>query len=110
MSGTRYSARPALRRRDNEFLGDMAAWRREEQSDNSERLERLRRNLRKARRQELTDRPGPGVGPDYRAGPRGAALARGGGRWGEKTPPRTQWPRRPGRPRAPPAGPRRSKP
>ena len=47
MSGTRYSARPALRRRDNEFLGDMAAWRREEQSDNSERLERLRRNLRK---------------------------------------------------------------
>ena len=70
MSGTRYSVRPALRRRDNEFLGDMAAWRREEQSDNSERLERLRRNLRKARRQELTGRwswarppsPGPSAG------------------------------------------------
>ena len=76
MSGTRYSARPALRRRDNEFLGDMAAWRREEQSDNSERLERLRRNLRKARRQELTDRQAPVLAIYYHEGLSVTAIAR----------------------------------
>lgn len=56
MSGTRCKERSALRRRDNEFWGDMAAWRREERGDNSERLERLRRNLRQARGRELTAR------------------------------------------------------
>ena len=76
MSGTRYSARPALRRRDNEFLGDMAAWRREEQSDNSERLERLRRNLRKARRQELTDRQAQVLAMYYDEGLSVTAIAR----------------------------------
>ena len=43
-------------RRDNEFLGDLAAWERENSEDNSEQLERLRRNLRRVRQQELTPR------------------------------------------------------
>lgn len=42
--------------RDNEFIGDLAAWNREHCPDNSETIERLRRNLRKAREQELTPR------------------------------------------------------
>ena len=74
MSGTRYSARPALRRRDNEFLGDMAAWRREAQSDHSERLERLRRNLREARRQERTALQAPVPALSYGQALSGTAL------------------------------------
>ena len=46
----------ALTRRDNEFMGDLAAWERENGEDNSEQLERLRRNLRRVRRAELTPR------------------------------------------------------
>ena len=42
--------------RDNEFVGDLAVWNREHSGDNSGQMERLRRNLRKARRQELTAR------------------------------------------------------
>lgn len=42
--------------RDNEFLGDMAAWNMAHSEDNSEQLERLRRNLRSARAAELTPR------------------------------------------------------
>ncbi len=56
MSGTRYKPRPAAARRDNEFLGDLAAWNRASGEDNSERLERLRKNLRLARQLELTPR------------------------------------------------------
>ena len=44
--------------RDNEFIGDMAAWRMAHSEDNSEQLERLRRNLRSARAAELTPRQG----------------------------------------------------
>lgn len=40
--------------RSSEWLGDMTVWLRENGEDNSERLERLRRNLRRAREQELT--------------------------------------------------------
>lgn len=47
---------PARVFRDNEFIGDLAAWNREHSEDNSEQLERLRRNLRRAREQELTPR------------------------------------------------------
>ena len=47
---------PPLTYRNNEFIGDMAAWRREHSGDNSDRMERLRRNLRRAREAELTDR------------------------------------------------------
>lgn len=42
--------------RDNEFIGDMAAWRMAHSEDNSEQLERLRRSLRSARTAELTAR------------------------------------------------------
>lgn len=45
---------PAVR--DNEFLGDLAAWNRAHSRDNSEQIERLRRNMRKVRAAELTPR------------------------------------------------------
>ena len=41
------AAKPALTRRDNEFLGDMAAWEQSHSGDNSEQIARLRRNLRR---------------------------------------------------------------
>ena len=56
MSATRYSPEKAAARRNNEFLGDMAAWDRENGEDNSEQLERLRRNLKRVRRAELPPR------------------------------------------------------
>lgn len=40
--------------RSSEWPGDMPAWLRENGTDNSEQLARLRRNLRRAREQELT--------------------------------------------------------
>ncbi len=43
-------------RRNNEFQGDMAAYMRSISTDNDEALDRLKRNLRLARRQELTPR------------------------------------------------------
>lgn len=55
-SRSKFRAAPAYTYRNNEFLGDMAQWRLRNSPDNAERLERLRRNLRKAREQELTDR------------------------------------------------------
>jgi len=42
--------------RASEWEGDMAVWLRENAADNREQLERLRRNLRLARLQELTPR------------------------------------------------------
>ena len=42
--------------RPGEWYGDMAAWLRSNAEDNSEQLTRLRRNLRHARKQELTPR------------------------------------------------------
>lgn len=42
--------------RSSEWLGDMTVWLRENAEDNSEQLDRLRRNLRLAREQELTAR------------------------------------------------------
>jgi len=48
--------KPAITLRDNEFQGDLACWLREQSGDNSERMERLRRNLRRARDAELTER------------------------------------------------------
>ena len=38
------------------IAGDMSAWLRSVQEDNEEQLSRLRRNLRRAREQELTPR------------------------------------------------------
>ena len=40
--------------RSSEWIGDMTVWLRENASDNEERLDRLRRNLRYAREKELT--------------------------------------------------------
>ena len=40
----------------SEWIGDMTVWMREHAEDNSDQLERLRRNLRRAREQELTPR------------------------------------------------------
>lgn len=42
--------------RSSEWIGDLTVWRRETAEDNSLRLERLQRNLRQAREQELTPR------------------------------------------------------
>lgn len=42
--------------RASEWIGDMTVWRRENDPDNSERLARLRRQLRLARERELTAR------------------------------------------------------
>ena len=42
--------------RSSEWIGDMTVWLRDNSEDNSLRLERLRRNLRQAREQELTPR------------------------------------------------------
>ena len=46
----------AITSRDNEFLGDLAVWERENSEDNSEQLARLRRNMRRVREKELTPR------------------------------------------------------
>lgn len=48
--------RSPISRRDNEFLGDLAVWERENGEDNSDQLARLRRNMRKVRETELTPR------------------------------------------------------
>lgn len=57
MAGARYNpSQKALTRRDNEFWGDLAAWEQANGEDNGEQLARLRRNLRRVRELELTDR------------------------------------------------------
>ncbi len=50
VADTRYKTRPG------EFPGDLQTWLRENAGDNSDRLERLKRNLRRAQAQELTPR------------------------------------------------------
>ena len=50
MKGTPYSIR------NNEFDGDMAEWIRTHAEDNESDLRRLKRNLRLAREEELTER------------------------------------------------------
>ena len=42
--------------RASEFAGDLTVWLRENAEDNSEQMDRLKRNLRQARVQELTPR------------------------------------------------------
>ncbi len=42
--------------RSSEWIGDMTVWLRQNAPDNQEQLDRLRRNLRLAREQELTPR------------------------------------------------------
>lgn len=54
MRSTRYEG--PFSTRASEWIGDLTVWNREHAADNSERLERLRRNLRQARERELTPR------------------------------------------------------
>lgn len=49
-------SRISLDAKGGQWLADMASWERESAPDNSEQLERLRRNLHLARQQVLTDR------------------------------------------------------
>ena len=46
----------ALTLRDNEFIGDLSAWNQANSEDNSEQMDRLRRNMRRVRETELTDK------------------------------------------------------
>ena len=50
MRDTRFDSRSSA------WIGDMTVWLRETAEDNHDQLERLRRNLRRAREQELTPR------------------------------------------------------
>ena len=54
MRSTRYEG--PFDTRASEWIGDLTVWNRQNAGDNSERLERLRRNLRQARERELTPR------------------------------------------------------
>ena len=54
MGRTRYDG--PFDTRASEWIGDLTVWTRQNAGDNSERLERLRRNLRQARERELTPR------------------------------------------------------
>lgn len=54
MKNTRYEG--PFDARASEWIGDLAVWTRQNAGDNGERLDRLRRNLRRAREQELTPR------------------------------------------------------
>lgn len=56
MSATPCKATAVRGRHNRTLLRDLMAWNRETGEDNSERLERLRQNLRRARRDELTPR------------------------------------------------------
>ena len=47
--------------RDNEFMGDLAAWERANAGDNDEQLDRLRRNLQKVRELDLTEKQAEAV-------------------------------------------------
>ena len=63
MAADQYHNTPqrACARRDNEFMGDLAAWERANAEDNDEQLERLHRNLRKVREVELTEKQAEAV-------------------------------------------------
>lgn len=54
MKNTRYEG--PFDTRASEWIGDLTVWTRQNAGDSSERLDRLRRNLRRAREQELTPR------------------------------------------------------
>ena len=57
MAAARYKAPVKTRTlRDNEFIGDLSAWNQANCEDNSEQMDRLRRNMRRVRETELTDK------------------------------------------------------
>ena len=70
MNATRFDTR------SSEWAGDMTVWLREQANDNQEQMERLRRNLRRAREQELTPRQQQGLTLRYEQNMTGAEIAR----------------------------------
>ena len=62
--------------RASEWAGDMTVWLRENSNDNQEQIERLLRNLRKARVQELTPRQQQMLAMRFEQNMSGAEIAR----------------------------------
>ena len=62
--------------RSSEWAGDMTVWLRENADDNQEQMERLLRNLRKARIQELTPRQQQMLSMRFEQNMSGAEIAR----------------------------------
>ena len=62
--------------RSSEWAGDMTVWLRENADDNQEQMERLLRNLRKARVQELTPRQQQMLAMRFEQNMSGAEIAR----------------------------------
>ena len=76
MMSPRRRAAPVLTFRNNEFLGDMAAWAREHCQNNEEQMERLCKNLRTAREIALTQRQQQLMQMYYDEGQTMTAIAR----------------------------------
>ena len=70
MNATRFDTR------SSEWAGDMTVWLRENADDNQEQMERLLRNLRKARVQELTPRQQQMLSMRFEQNMSGAEIAR----------------------------------
>lgn len=70
MNATRFDTR------SSEWAGDMTVWLRENANDNQEQIERLLRNLRKARIQELTPRQQQMLEMRFEQNMSGAEIAR----------------------------------
>ena len=70
MNATRFDTR------SSEWAGDMTVWLREQANDNQEQMERLRRNLRRAREQALTPRQQQVLTLRYEQNMNGAEIAR----------------------------------
>lgn len=62
--------------RSSEWAGDMTVWLQENADDNQEQIERLLRNLRKARVQELTPRQQQMLSMRFEQNMSGAEIAR----------------------------------
>ena len=62
--------------RSSEWAGDMTVWLRENANDNQEQIQRLLRNLRKARAQELTPRQQQMLSMRFEQNMSGAEIAR----------------------------------
>ena len=62
--------------RSSEWAGDMTVWLRENANDNQEQIDRLLRNLRKARVQELTPRQQQMLSMRFEQNMSGAEIAR----------------------------------
>ena len=73
MRDTRFDAR------SSEWIGDLTVWKRQNDPDNAEQMDRLRRNLRQARERELTPRQRQMVALYY---DRGLTMAQIAGRLG----------------------------